>query len=165
MTDGVASVLVVDLDWEEDVWPLDLASWPSREPRPRLRLRRIPKPVWWRCCLSRSCWNSDKYGEKHMVIIPVWRKADLTSVMYPVGGLPLPKVLKNMSNHMFSALLWIVTGSFGFGMKNFSYGGMKGDKEWAMKLKAKDLRPNILMKAYEMKIWSKDDKNKHRSYR
>jgi hypothetical protein len=69
---------------------------------------------------------------------------------YIVGGLPLPKVLKNMSNHMFSAWLWIVTGSFGFGMKNFSYGGMKGDKEWATKLKAMDLRPNILMKLRSM---------------
>jgi hypothetical protein len=29
-------------------------------------------------------------------------------------------------------------------MKNFSYGGMKGDKELATKLKAKDLHPNIL---------------------
>jgi hypothetical protein len=51
---------------------------------------------------------------------------------------------------MFSAWLWIVTGSFGFGMKNFSYDGMKGDKEWTTKLKAKDLRPNILTK---LKTW------------
>jgi hypothetical protein len=35
-------------------------------------------------------------------------------------------------------------------MKNFSYGGMKGDKEWATKLKAMDLRPNILMKLRSM---------------
>jgi hypothetical protein len=35
-------------------------------------------------------------------------------------------------------------------MKNFSYGEMKGDKEWTMKLKAKDLRPNILIKLISM---------------
>jgi hypothetical protein len=29
---------------------------------------------------------------------------------------------------MFSVWLWIVTGSFGFGMKNFSYDGIKWDK-------------------------------------
>jgi hypothetical protein len=31
-------------------------------------------------------------------------------------------------------------------MKNFSYDGMKGDKEWPAKLKAKDLRLIILTK-------------------
>jgi hypothetical protein len=49
-----------------------------------------------------------------------------------VGGLPLPNVLKNVTNHMFLAWLWIVTGSFGFEMKNFSYDGMKGDKASAL---------------------------------
>jgi hypothetical protein len=42
-----------------------------------------------------------------------------------VGGLLLMKVLKNVTNHMFSAWLLIVTGSFGFGMKNFSHDGIK----------------------------------------
>jgi hypothetical protein len=35
-------------------------------------------------------------------------------------------------------------------MKIFSYGRMKGDKEWATKLKAKDLQPNILTKLISM---------------
>jgi hypothetical protein len=35
-------------------------------------------------------------------------------------------------------------------MKNFSYGEMKGDKEWTTKLKGKDLRPNILTKLRSM---------------
>jgi hypothetical protein len=35
-------------------------------------------------------------------------------------------------------------------MKNLSYGGIKGDKEWAKKLKTKDLRPNILTKLRSM---------------
>jgi hypothetical protein len=61
-------------------------------------------------------------------------------------GLPLSKVLKNVSNHMFLAWLWIVTGSFGFGTKNFPHNGMKGDEEWTVKLKDKDLRPNMLTK-------------------
>jgi hypothetical protein len=36
-----------------------------------------------------------------------------------VGGLPLPKVLKNMTNHLFFSMIWIVTGSFGFRMEVF----------------------------------------------
>jgi hypothetical protein len=31
-------------------------------------------------------------------------------------------------------------------MKNFSYDGMKGDKDWATKLEAKDLRLDIMTK-------------------
>jgi hypothetical protein len=38
-------------------------------------------------------------------------------------------------------------------MKNFSYDGMKGDKEWATKLKAKDLRLNILTKLKHEDDW------------
>jgi hypothetical protein len=34
--------------------------------------------------------------------------------------------------------------------ENFSYGGMKGDKEWATKLKVKDLPPKILTKLRSM---------------
>jgi hypothetical protein len=63
-----------------------------------------------------------------------------------VGGLPLPKVLKNATNHMFSAWLWIVTRSFGFGMEDFSYDRTKGNKEWATKLEAKGLQLDMLTK-------------------
>jgi hypothetical protein len=63
-----------------------------------------------------------------------------------VGGLSLPKVLKNVTNHMFSAWLWIVTGSFGFGMEDLSYDKTKGNKEWATKLKGKGLRLDMLTK-------------------
>jgi hypothetical protein len=38
----------------------------------------------------------------------------------PVGCLPISKVLKNMTNRVFS--IWIITGGFGFGIKVFSYG-------------------------------------------
>jgi hypothetical protein len=75
--------------------------------------------------------------------------------MASVGGLPLPKVLKNVINHMFSTWLWIVTGSFAFGMKNFSYDGMKGDKDWATKLEAKDLQLNILTKPKHGDDWKR----------
>jgi hypothetical protein len=37
---------------------------------------------------------------------------------------------------MFSAWLWIVTGSFGFGMKNFSYDGIKWDKRMGDKARS-----------------------------
>jgi hypothetical protein len=63
-----------------------------------------------------------------------------------VGGLPLPKVLKNVTNHMFSAWLWIVTRSFGFWMEDLSYDRMKGNKEWTTKLGAKGLRLDMLTK-------------------
>jgi hypothetical protein len=56
---------------------------------------------------------------------------------------------------MFSAWLWIVIGSFGLGMKNFSYDEMKGDKDWAMKLEAKGLRLSILMKPKHDDDWKR----------
>jgi hypothetical protein len=36
-----------------------------------------------------------------------------------VGGLPLPKVLKNMTNHLSFSMIWIVIGSFDFRMEVF----------------------------------------------
>jgi hypothetical protein len=53
---------------------------------------------------------------------------------------------KNVTNHMFSAWLWIVTRSFGFGMEDLSYDRTKGNKEWATKLEAKGLRLDMLTK-------------------
>jgi hypothetical protein len=45
-----------------------------------------------------------------------------------VGGLPLPKVLENMTNHLFFSMIWIVTGSFGFRMEVFPYDkGIQGE--------------------------------------
>jgi hypothetical protein len=38
-----------------------------------------------------------------------------------VGGLPIPKVLKNVINHVFSVYR-LLQGGFGFGIKVFSYG-------------------------------------------
>jgi hypothetical protein len=38
-------------------------------------------------------------------------------------------------------------------MKNFSYDGIKGDKEWATKLEAKDLWLNILTKLKRDDDW------------
>jgi hypothetical protein len=58
-----------------------------------------------------------------------------------VGGLPLLKVLKNMTNHLFFSMIWSVTRSFGFRMEVFP-----------------------VTKAYEVKIRSEDDKNERRSY-
>ena len=63
-----------------------------------------------------------------------------------VGGLSLPKVLKNVTNHMFSAWLWIVTRSLGFGMEDFSYDRTKGNEDWTTKLEAKGLRLDMLTK-------------------
>jgi hypothetical protein len=44
-----------------------------------------------------------------------------TRGLIDVGGLPLSKDLKNVTNHMFLAWLWIVTRSFGSGMEGLSY--------------------------------------------
>jgi hypothetical protein len=67
IADGVAFVLVVDLDQVEDVWPLYLHLDRVESRGQDLGLQPIPEPVWWRCCPSRSCWNSDQYGKKCMV--------------------------------------------------------------------------------------------------
>jgi hypothetical protein len=45
-----------------------------------------------------------------------WPLAKLVSVV----GLPLPKVLKNMTNHLFFSMIRIATESFGFRMQVFS---------------------------------------------
>jgi hypothetical protein len=58
-----------------------------------------------------------------------------------VGGLPLPKVLKNLINHLFSAWYRLLQGASDSGWKFLS-----------------------IIKAYEVKIWSEGDKNEHRSY-
>jgi hypothetical protein len=68
MDDGMAFVL--RLTWTRGrtsdpcISHLDWAESRGQE----LGLGRIPEPVWWRCCSSRSCWNSDKYGEKRMLL-------------------------------------------------------------------------------------------------
>jgi hypothetical protein len=66
------------------------------------------------CCPSCSCWNSDKYGKKHMVIHLVWRKVDLhqpySSIAIPlsavfVEGLVASSVLLSM---LFNAHVFMV---------------------------------------------------------
>ena len=60
-----------------------------------------------------------------------------------------------MTNHIFSAWLWIVTRSFGFGMENFSYDRTKGNKEWVTKLEAKGLRLDMLTKLKYDNDWKR----------
>jgi hypothetical protein len=38
-------------------------------------------------------------------------------ILLIVGGLPLPKVLKNATNHMISVWYGVLQGGFGLGMK------------------------------------------------
>jgi hypothetical protein len=48
-------------------------------------------------------------------LFPLSKKTKLVNVV----GLPLPKVLKNMTNHLFFSIIRIATESFGFRMQVF----------------------------------------------